>query len=60
MALPLDTSYYSICNEAGLDCLKACVAHSMEEKEGLLADPCAVVVEDGERPASLLLAERRG
>ena len=29
----------------------------MEEEEGLLADPDAVVMEDGEGPSSLLLPE---
>ena len=53
----MDSSNHSICHEAGLNGLKAPVAHGVEEKEGLLADPGAIVVEDGKRSASLLLTE---
>ena len=61
MALPLvsmNSSYHSIRHEAGLDYLKACVAHCMEEEEGLLADPSTVMVEDSKTPTSFLFAER--
>ena len=56
-ALPLvtmDPRYHSIGHKAGLE---ARVAHAVEKEEGLLADPDAVVMEDGEGSSSLLLPE---
>ena len=44
--------------EDGLDRLETPVAHSMEEQDGLLADPCTTVMEDAERSTSLLHPER--
>ena len=51
----MDPRYNSICHKAGLDGLEARVAHGVKEEEGLLADPGAIVMENRERPSSLLL-----